>query len=78
MEGDGVSQDYSVANTLGSPAQTDGDLVIGSQLLEERGSKGYYGFVGLINGVKVADGAKTATEVQSDYDTYESLTAAWN
>ena len=56
-----------VANTLGEPAVTDGPLVIGSQLLEEKGSKGYYG-LGKINRVKVTDGAMTEAQVGTFYD----------
>ena len=77
IRADGVSEDYNVANTLGSPAVTDGALVIGSQTLEDRASKGYYGFIGKINGVKVTGTAMTSGEVDAFYAANAALTADW-
>ncbi len=67
--GDMVVKRYSTNNRLdnGTPYENSGPLVIGSQYLEGYGSRGFYGFQGLINGVVVSDYAKTDEELEAFY-----------
>lgn len=79
--GGGVLLDsQSIANSLVPPEayQSDGALLIGSQLLDDsQSSHGYWGLDGKINGVKVTAGAKDVIELTAHYDTYEPLTVNW-
>jgi hypothetical protein len=55
-----------------------GPLIIGSQYMDlDQSINGYYGFNGKINGVKVSNTAKSASDILSDYNTYKGSTSSW-
>ncbi len=70
------SRNKRVNNKIGEPAQTDGPIVIGSQLAGEAVS-GFYGFKGKINGVRILDWALSEQEIADRYDMYKDYTQHW-
>ena len=53
-----------MSNCPTGPNPDGGPLLIGSQFVDEaRGSAGYYGFNGKIDGVRISDTAKSANAI---------------
>ena len=68
----------STGNTIGEPYQSDGALLIGSQILDASASAhGYYGFNGKINAVKVSAETKSEADLLAFYQANEALTGNW-
>jgi hypothetical protein len=68
---------YSISNTVGTPYENSGPLVIGSQFMESYGRNGYYGFDGKIYGVAISDYAKSATETETYFDDQKAKSTGW-
>ena len=70
--------DRTASNTIGEPAQTDGPIVIGSQLFSDESTlKNYYGFAGQINGVVITGSTLSDAQIAQNYTDYQALTANW-
>ena len=67
----------TAGNTIGAAANTDGPIVIGSQLTDAFAVDGFYGFDGKINGVKITNYAKTASELETFYLDNADKTVLW-
>jgi len=73
-----IEVDYSTVSSIpvgtGPVKETNGDLIIGSQLPEQyNASYGHFTFMGLIDEVSIYDVVRTAEEIQSDYQIFASV-----
>ena len=60
-------------NGIGPVRDTDGDLIIGSQLPVPYNGSDYYTFKGLIDEVSLYNVARSADEIMADYQVYASV-----
>ncbi len=60
-------------NGIGPVRDTDGDLIIGSQLPVPYNGSDYYTFKGLIDEVSLYNVTRTAEEIMADYQEYASV-----
>ena len=73
-----IEADYNIVdvipNNVGPVRDTDGDLIIGSQLPEEYNSNyGHFTFIGLIDEVSLYNVERSAEEIRADYEVYSSI-----
>ncbi|MCK5736140.1 MAG: LamG domain-containing protein [Spirochaetaceae bacterium] len=68
------SEAGSIPNNIGPVRETDGDLIVGSQIPEQYDAEyGHLTFMGLIDEVSLFDDARTPEEVLADYQVYASI-----
>ena len=68
---DGVLNNTAVHPGIGPMMDSDGDLIVGSQLPEQyNGTYGHLTFMGLIDEVSVYDHARTADEIRAAREVY--------